>query len=95
MLAFGGTAAFLSMWMSNTATTAMMLPIGLRVLQTLTGNSRGSPAADGSKYAIGLMLMIAFSCSVGGIATPVGSPPNLIAIGMIERIMGLKISFFR
>ena len=40
------------------------------------------------------MLMIAFSCNVGGIATPVGTPPNLIAIGMIERIAGIEISFF-
>jgi sodium-dependent dicarboxylate transporter 2/3/5 len=91
LLAFGAIAAFLSMWMSNTATTAMMLPIGLGVLRTLS--DRRDDSGDWP-YATGLMLMIAFSCNVGGIATPVGSPPNLIAIGLIEEILGRSISFF-
>jgi len=94
LLAFGGIAAFLSMWMSNTATTAMMLPIGLGVLRTLSHGDSGNTSARSSLYSAGLMLMIAFSCNIGGIATPVGTPPNLIAIGMIERIVGTKISFF-
>jgi sodium-dependent dicarboxylate transporter 2/3/5 len=92
LFAFGGIAAFLSMWMSNTATTAMMLPIGLGVLGTLAAR-KPIPANERWPYATGLMLMIAFSCNVGGIATPVGTPPNLIAIGMIERILGREISF--
>jgi sodium-dependent dicarboxylate transporter 2/3/5 len=92
LLAFGAIAAFLSMWMSNTATTAMMLPIGLGVLSTLP---RRQAAAEGPwPYATGLMLMIAYSCNVGGIATPVGSPPNLIAIGMLEEIAGRTLTFF-
>lgn len=89
LLAFGAIGAFLSMWMSNTATTAMMLPIALGVLSTLPG---AHPSGTRS-YATGLMLMIAFSCNVGGIATPVGTPPNLIAIGMLKEILGRDITF--
>jgi len=97
LFAFGAIAAFLSMWMSNTATTAMMLPIGLGVLSTLstqTGAEEQRGGGRGAGYATGLLLMIAYACNVGGIATPVGTPPNLIAIGMIERITGREISFF-
>jgi sodium-dependent dicarboxylate transporter 2/3/5 len=90
LLAFGLIAWALSMWMSNTATTAMMLPIGLGVLGAL-GN--GKAAIGGKSYATGLMLMIAFSCNIGGLGTPVGSPPNLIAIGMVEQIVGREIGF--
>jgi sodium-dependent dicarboxylate transporter 2/3/5 len=93
LLAFGAIAAFLSMWMSNTATTAMMLPIGLGVLSTLPAEREGSGRNAG--YATALMLMIAFSCNIGGVATPVGTPPNLIAIGMFEEILGIHISFVR
>jgi sodium-dependent dicarboxylate transporter 2/3/5 len=91
LLAFGAIAAFLSMWMSNTATTAMMLPIGLGVLSALPAEREGPGRTAG--YATALMLMIAFSCNIGGIATPVGTPPNLIAIGMFEEILGVRISF--
>ena len=92
LLAFGGIAAFLSMWMSNTATTAMMLPIGLGVLSTLAPQT--SATSDRPwPYATGLMLMIAYSCNVGGVATPVGSPPNLIAIGMLADRTGRTLTF--
>ena len=98
VFAFGAIAAFLSMWMSNTATTAMMLPIGLGVLSTLPSAERNDSAAgDGDRewpYATGLMLMIAYACNIGGIATPVGSPPNLIAIGMLEDLAGRTLTFF-
>ena len=94
LLAFGGIAAFLSMWMSNTATTAMMLPIGLGVLSTLPERQSQDDVTAPWPYATGLMLMIAFSCNIGGIGTPVGSPPNLIAIGMVEQLAGRTISFF-
>ena len=92
MVAFGAIAAFLSMWMSNTATTAMMLPIGLGVLATLSA-STGVGSGRTRGYSTGLMLMIAYSCNVGGIATPVGTPPNLIAVGMAEVLIGKRLSF--
>ncbi len=89
LVAFGLVGAFLSMWMSNTATTAMMLPVGLGVLAALPEGEAGLPR----RYATALMLTIAFSCEIGGIATPVGTPPNLIAIGMLEELLGRRISF--
>ncbi len=67
-------AALLSMWISNTATALMMLPIGLAVvaqIEALAGTDRARP------LALGLMLAIAYGCSIGGIATPVGTPTNL------------------
>jgi len=91
LLAFGLIGAFLSMWISNTATAAMMLPIGLGVLKALPMG--GEESAPGRRYATGLMLMIAYACEIGGIATPVGTPPNLIAIGMIQKVTGREIGF--
>lgn len=89
LFAFGAISAFLSMWLSNTATTAMMLPIALGVLQTLKGLS---PERMDS-YRTGFMLMIAYAASIGGIGTVIGSPPNLIGVGLIEQQLGLKITF--
>jgi len=83
----GAITAFLSMWISNTAATAMMFPIALGVLSSLPKERSGS-------YATGVMLMIAFSASVGGIGTPIGTPPNLIGIGLIAKQTGRTISFF-
>lgn len=75
----------LTMWISNTATTAMMLPIILGTLQSLKIND---------KKTISLILLsIAYSASIGGIATPIGSTPNLIAIGMLERLSNIQVSF--
>ena len=91
LLAFGVVAASLSMWISNTATAAMMLPMGMGVLRSLPLQT-GSGAKE-NKFPVALMLMIAYSCQIGGIATPVGTPPNLIAIGMLQEIAGLEIGF--
>lgn len=87
LAALGGVTAFISMWISNTAATAMMFPIALGLL--------GSMEFQGDKvYATGMMLMIAFAASVGGVGTPIGTAPNLIGIGMIEQYAGRRISFF-
>lgn len=77
--------AFFSMWVSNTATTAMMMPILLGVLTSLGVKSR-----ETQSY---MLLGLAYSASVGGLATPVGSPPNIIAIGMLEQLANIKITF--
>jgi len=89
LLMLGAITAILSMWISNTAATAMIFPIALGILGTLF------PEKEKSPYATGVMLMIAFAASVGGIATPIGSPPNLIGIGMLGKVIGYKISFFQ
>ena len=93
LLVFGGVSAVISMWISNTATTAMMFPIGLSIVAHLT---HGREKDSGSReFAIAMMLICAFGASIGGIATPIGTPPNLIGIGMLNRIVGADITFFR
>jgi sodium-dependent dicarboxylate transporter 2/3/5 len=93
LLAFGGVSALISMWISNTATTAMMFPIGLSIVAHLThGRER---EAGSREFAVAMMLICAFGASIGGIATPIGTPPNLIGIGMLNRIVGADITFFR
>ena len=69
MMGFMVAAAFLSMWISNTATTMMMVPIAGSVLATVETKS--------GKLSTGLLLGIAYSASIGGVATLVGTPPNL------------------
>jgi sodium-dependent dicarboxylate transporter 2/3/5 len=92
LLVYGAVCTSLSMWISNTATTAMMFPIGLSILAHL---SRTAPDRQNvSRYALAMMLMTAFGSSVGGMGTPVGTPPNLIGIGMLQKIAGQEISFF-
>jgi solute carrier family 13 (sodium-dependent dicarboxylate transporter), member 2/3/5 len=92
--AFAGITALISMWVSNAATTAMMLPIGLSILAEL-GSRQGVANYRTTPFAAGLMLITAFAASVGGLATPIGTPPNLIGIGAIERLLGYKVTFFQ
>ncbi len=92
--AFAGITALISMWVSNAATTAMMLPIGLSILAEL-GARQGVANYRATPFAAGLMLITAFAASVGGLATPIGTPPNLIGIGAIERLLGYRITFFQ
>jgi sodium-dependent dicarboxylate transporter 2/3/5 len=98
MLAFGAITAFISMWVSNTAATAMMIPIGIGMLRAVgevqEKESGKAPNIARWRLSSGLMLMVAYSASVGGIGTPVGSPPNLIAIGMLDELAGTRITFF-
>jgi len=97
LAAMGLVTALVSMWVSNTATTAMMLPIGLGILQTLhqVHGGHGDLQARNWPFATCMMLMIAYAASIGGLGTPVGSPPNLIAVGFIRSLAGVEISFFR
>jgi solute carrier family 13 (sodium-dependent dicarboxylate transporter), member 2/3/5 len=92
LLAFGTVTALISGWVSNTATTAMMFGIGLSILAALRGP--GGRATIDPRYATALMLMTSFAASVGGLATPVGTPPNVIGIGFIRSLIGVEIPFF-
>jgi solute carrier family 13 (sodium-dependent dicarboxylate transporter), member 2/3/5 len=96
LVVYAAVATVLSMWISNTATTAMMFPIGLSIVNHLMRVAPADEAARQSvrQFARGLMLLTSFGASVGGMATPVGTPPNLIGIGMLERIAHVRISFF-
>jgi sodium-dependent dicarboxylate transporter 2/3/5 len=89
IIALGTLTALLSMWMSNTAITAVMIPIAIGIVRAAPAfaNTRGA--------ASGLMLMIAFSASIGGLATPVGTPTNLVAIGALEAVIGQRLSFLQ
>lgn len=88
----GLTTAFLSAFVSNTATTAMMLPIALSVLGTLHGPA-GEGAGPPPRFASALVLLVAYAASIGGLFTPVGTPPNLIGLAQIEQATGVRISF--
>ncbi len=103
LFAFGAVTAFMSAWMSNTATTAMMFGIGMSILafffgaQDEGGDAGGGRAAPriNPRFATGLMLMTSFSASIGGLATPVGTPPNVIGLGFIRELVKVEIPFFR
>lgn len=90
-VAYCAVTAGLSLWMSNTATTAMMFPLGLAVLAEL-GRDRANDAGF-QRFAMALMLLTSYSASVGGMGTPVGTPPNLIGIGLLRDLAGIDISF--
>jgi solute carrier family 13 (sodium-dependent dicarboxylate transporter), member 2/3/5 len=89
---YAGITAALSMWISNTATTALVFPIGLAVVAHL---ARIAPPRDQGvrRFAVAMMLVTSFGASIGGIATPVGTSANLVGISMLERIAGVRISF--
>ncbi len=86
LAAVGIVTGFLSMWMSNTATTALILPIVLGLIHA-------NPQLAKPRVAAPLFLMISFSATAGGLATPIGTPPNLISIGLLEEQAGIKVSF--
>jgi sodium-dependent dicarboxylate transporter 2/3/5 len=86
VLGFMVAAAVLSMWISNTATTLMLLPVALAVLDA---------TSDKTKLAAPLLLGIAYAASVGGMGTPIGTPPNLIFMQVYEQTTGQAISFTR
>jgi len=86
MLGFMITAAALSMWISNTATAAMMVPIALAVVDRVKGEGART-------YRTGVLLSVAYSASIGGIATLIGSPPNAVYAGFAQSLAGHPVSF--
>jgi sodium-dependent dicarboxylate transporter 2/3/5 len=95
VLGFMLATALLSMWISNTATAMMMMPVALAVIdQTRREHGVADDAAPGSyNFGVALMLAIAYSASIGGVATLVGTPPNAIFIGLLDRLYGLQVNF--
>ncbi len=98
VVAFGLITAILSAFVSNTATVAMLLPTAIAILATLVGlmqDRQGGERMDPRRLrvATALMLMLAYGAGVGGLLTPIGSPPNLIGRGLIEEATGERITF--
>lgn len=87
ILGLMGVTALISMWISNTATAAMMLPLALGIL------SQSRVTVGESKYGVALMLGVAYAASIGGIGTIIGTPPNGIAVSVLESSGLAKISF--
>lgn len=95
LFAFGAVTAFISAWISNTATTAMMFAIGLSIISFLFAHEKETGVKINRSYATALMLMTSFAASIGGLATPIGTPPNVIGIGFLRNLVGADISFFK
>ena len=94
ILGFMIATGFLSMWISNTATTVMMLPIALSVISQINDHP-DTKENEHQLFGKALMLSVAYSASAGGIATLIGTPPNLIFAGFIEDNLQTEVSFFQ
>lgn len=94
VLGFMIATAFMSMWISNTASTVVMMPIGMSVIKLLINDEDGFAKAD-KNFALCIMLGIAFGANAGGIATVIGTPPNSVLIGLLENQYGIQISFLK
>ncbi len=94
ILGFMIATASLSMWISNTASTVVMLPIAMSVINLLVNDADGFTKND-QNFALSVMLGIAFSANAGGIATIIGTPPNIVLIGFLEENYNIEISFFK
>lgn len=94
VLGFMIATATLSMWISNTASTVVMLPIAISVIQLLIHDADGFTKRD-KNFALSVMLGIAFSANAGGIATVIGTPPNSVLIGLLENEYNTQISFLK
>jgi sodium-dependent dicarboxylate transporter 2/3/5 len=101
---FMAVTAFLSMWVSNTACAAMMVPIALSVIDLVLRSRTGTGLKESGgipqdriperNFATGLLLCVAYAASIGGVATIIGSPPNGIAVRYIQQAFNKEVSFF-
>jgi sodium-dependent dicarboxylate transporter 2/3/5 len=92
ILGFMVATAFLSMWISNTATAVMILPVGMAIVAQLRDNPE-TKEDENLIFGKALMLAIAYSASIGGMATLIGTPPNLVLAGIVEESYNIEITF--
>jgi sodium-dependent dicarboxylate transporter 2/3/5 len=96
ILGFTLASGLLSMWISNTATALMMLPIAVSVIELLRNKNseEGEQLSKGEKYfALGLMLSIAYAANIGGMATIIGTPPNVVFVSFLRQFYNQEIPF--
>ncbi|HMQ53561.1 MAG TPA: DASS family sodium-coupled anion symporter [Anaerolineae bacterium] len=96
ILGFMLATGFLSMWVSNTATAMMMVPVGMAVITQVVNllKEKGSEVdPENFKFGTALMLGIAYAASIGGVATLIGTPPNTVLAGIVEKQYGQTITF--
>jgi sodium-dependent dicarboxylate transporter 2/3/5 len=87
--------ALLSMWMTNTSTTMMLLPIVLSIVAVIRDNVTDLSDKDRENFQIAMLLGLAYSASIGGLATLIGTPPNALLAGFMAENYGLELSFAR
>ncbi|MEW4922209.1 DASS family sodium-coupled anion symporter [Algibacter sp. 2305UL17-15] len=92
ILGFMIATALLSMWISNTATAVMILPVGMAIVAQLRDNPN-TKEDENLIFGKALMLSIAYSASIGGMATLIGTPPNLVLAGVVQKTLGTEITF--
>lgn len=83
--------ALLSMWVSNTATVAMMMPLALSILGLI--NSKAGQGDNDRNFAVALLLGLAYASSIGGLGTLIGTPPNALLAGFMSETYGVTIGF--
>ena len=93
ILGFMIATGLMSMWISNTASTVVMLPIAISVIKLLIDDEDGFTKGD-KNFALAIMLGIAFAANIGGTATLVGTPPTVFTYGYLEKQHGITIGFF-
>lgn len=96
LFAIMAVTAFISMWVNNSATTVMMLPIATATLVAVTRTlDLANPDPDEKRFAAALVLSIAYASNIGGVATPIGTPVNPVVIGILDKYLDVQVSFLQ
>ena len=94
ILGFMMAGALLSMWMTNTSTAMMLLPIATSVAAMVIEKSSGVSDDDKKAFQVALLLALAYATTIGGMSTIIGTPPNVLLAGFVEETYGIQIAFF-
>ena len=94
ILGFMTASALLSMWMTNTSTAMMLLPIATSVAAMVVEKSTGVSDDEKRTFQVALLLALAYATTIGGMSTIIGTPPNVLLAGFIEETYGIQIAFF-